>query len=255
MVTVIAGLDINELVRLSKLPFGEAEPVVMRNAVHDPESFFGEARVREILAEPRLVGRSGIFCKQELVGTPANYTSAFIQEHRGLSDTTVTYRGVQRLAGPVRDVCVALMEQGGWPSVHGVALESPEGVVSLKPHWDMYPVFAVQTGGRKRWIVQRPIVDNADAVVEEWYNRSYGNGLTDKQVRSVTPEHAADDVILEPGDVYFVPPGWLHAPQGVGGPSRHVSLCVMSQYIVDHPVDVGDGTTQPSGNQDHFLAL
>lgn len=255
MANAMTGLDIDELVRLSRLPFDEAKPVLMRGVVADPEDFFGEARVQEYLAEPKLVTRSGIFRKQELVGVPSEYTPTFIGNHRGLSDTTVVYRGVQRIPGPVRDACVALAERGGWPSVHAVALESPEGIVSLKPHWDMYPVFAFQTVGYKRWIVQRPIVDTADDVIEEWYSRSYGNGLTEEQIRSVTPEHAADDVILEPGDVYFVPGGWLHAPQGVGGHSLHVSLSTMSQQIIDHPVDAGDGTFRPSGGEDHFFAL
>jgi ribosomal protein L16 Arg81 hydroxylase len=255
MANAVADLDISELVRLSQLSFDKAEPVLMRGIIADPEDFFGETRVQEYLAEPRLVSRSGIFRKQELVGVPSEYTPSFIESHRGLSDTTVVYRGVQRLPGLVRDVCVALADSGNWPSVHAVALESPEGVVSLKPHWDMYPVFAVQTAGRKRWIVQRPIVDTADDVVEEWYKRSYGNGLTEDQIRSVSPEYAADDVILERGDVYFVPAGWLHAPQGVGGRSLHVSISTMSQRIIDHPVDAGDGTFRPSGGEDHFFAL
>lgn len=251
----ISGLRIDELTRLGKLPFDEAKPAVLRGVIPRPEEFFGEDCVRRILAEPKLVVRCGIFRDQILVGNPAEYTREFVAQHRGLADATVTYRGVQRLPGLVRDVAVALMEKGGWPSVHGVALESPKEIVSLKPHWDMYPVFAVQTGGYKRWVIQRPIVDSLEEVIEEWYARSYGNGLTEEQTLSVAPTHAMYDIVLGPGDVLFVPAGWLHAPRGVSGSSRHVSICTMSQQIIDHPVDVGDGTTQPSGNEDHFLAV
>lgn len=238
-------LDIDELARIARTPFDQAKPVLLRCVLSDPETdFFGDKHIDEFLSHEHLVQRAGVFRDQDLIGSPANYTREFLEEKRRELGTLVTLRGLQRLPGPVRDACVGLMNAGGWPSVHALSLESDIDIVSLKPHWDMYPVIAVQTRGHKRWRVQRPLFDNPNDVITEWYERNYGNGLTEEQVRSLDPEHAADDVVLQPGDVYIVPAGWLHAPSAVDGSSTHVSIALMPMSV-----------TERSGNQDHFLGL
>ena len=65
------------------------------------------------------------------------------------------------------------------------------------PHTDQYDVFLVQGLGRRRWQV-------ADASITVIQNPAV------KALRQVEPFEASIDVIVEPGDVMYVPPGAPH---------------------------------------------
>jgi 50S ribosomal protein L16 3-hydroxylase len=63
------------------------------------------------------------------------------------------------------------------------------------PHFDSYDVFLLQAHGRRRWRIGRQ--KNA-ALIE---------GLPLKILRSFEPEQ---EMLLEPGDMLYLPPGWAH---------------------------------------------
>jgi|GEM_PF-7070931 len=234
-------MRIHALAALCQVPFEKAEPVIFRSEVSDPDGFFGIDSLERLLEEPKLVTRAGLFKEQQLIGNPADYTREFVENERS-TGAAFTLRGVQRVPGPVRDMCMEIADTG-WPAVHAVALESPEGVVSLAPHWDLNPVIAVQTVGRKRWLIYEPVVSSGQEVIDRWYD-GYGSGFTPEQKAAMLPENAAFDVTLNPGDVLFVPAGWPHAPFAVGGHSLHMSVCALPQQVVDR-----------SGTVDHFFDL
>ncbi|WP_239655745.1 JmjC domain-containing protein, partial [Streptomyces sp. M10] len=83
-------------------------------------------------------------------------------------------------------------------------------------HYDVHDVFVLQIEGTKRWLVHRPV--HPDPLRDQpWTDR-----------RSAVAEAAASepylDVVLAPGDVLYLPRGWLHAAQAQGAVSVHLTL-------------------------------
>ena len=74
-----------------------------------------------------------------------------------------------------------------------VSWAGPGGGVG--PHVDSYDVFLVQGAGRRVWRLQRP---RAWRMVE---------GAPLRLVADFVPD---EELLVEPGDVLYVPPGWAH---------------------------------------------
>jgi 50S ribosomal protein L16 3-hydroxylase len=69
------------------------------------------------------------------------------------------------------------------------------------PHFDAYDVFLVQISGRRRWRIGRQ------------KDLSLRDDLPLKILRDFQPEQ---DMLLEPGDVLYLPPRWAHEGVAVG---------------------------------------
>jgi ribosomal protein L16 Arg81 hydroxylase len=239
-------VDIDRLAELCVEPFESAKPTVFRGAISAPEDFFGAADFERIIDNPQLRRRAGLFRDKQFIAPsefPDGYTREVIQQYRD-EGVSLVLRGVQRQDGPVRDMCRALVGTG-WPTVHAVAMETPPGVQALETHWDIGPTVAMQFAGRKTWYVYEPVVTSGAEVITGWTERNgrdSGQGFSNEESRRLVPEHAADVLTLEPGDVYFIPAGWPHAAAGAGVQSLHVSVCPLPQSVVDM-----------YGNEDHFL--
>ena len=100
-------------------------------------------------------------------------------------------------------------------------LTPPAGAQAVPPHSDDQDVFVVQTHGRKQWRVWPPIVA-----------LPYSDEMVGK--RGAAPLNADDElgapllsVELQPGDVLYIPRGFVHDAFSVGdAPSLHVTLTV-----------------------------
>ncbi|OZI45520.1 cupin [Bordetella genomosp. 4] len=77
------------------------------------------------------------------------------------------------------------------------------------PHFDSYDVFLLQASGRRRWRYGR----QKDLTLQP--------GLPLKILENFTPEH---DVILEPGDMLYLPPQAAHDGVAVGGDCMTISI-------------------------------
>ena len=77
------------------------------------------------------------------------------------------------------------------------------------PHQDAYDVFLLQAAGRRRWRIG-PV---QDATLQP--------GKPVKLLAHFTPE---DDLILEPGDMLYLPPGWGHDGIAVGNDCMTYSI-------------------------------
>lgn len=245
-------MDLHEIATLCEAPFDEAKPALFRGLIEDPQEFFGELHILQVLRDPCVVGRTGIFRNQKYID-PQNHpgvnTFEGVQRYRAQGGTSVTFRGVQRLPGPVRDVCRALSRSSAWAAVHAVAMETPEGEQALQTHWDINPVLAVQTRGRKRWDVYTPLATTADEVYTKWRTGGQEGEAGKAQetqytdfVSGLTADDIVETVVLEPGDAYFVPAGWPHGPVALGGSSLHVSICPLPERVY-----------AAYGNEDHVL--
>lgn len=77
-------------------------------------------------------------------------------------------------------------------------------------HWDDHDVFVVQVEGRKRWALYGPT---------KAAPTRRGPGA-DAPAPATDPEL----MVLEPGDVLYLPRGYWHAAVGLGGPTLHLTI-------------------------------
>ncbi|WNI21561.1 JmjC domain-containing protein [Streptomyces sp. ITFR-16] len=132
---------------------------------------------------------------------------------------TLVLQALQRTWGPVADLCTALSTELGHP-VQANAYVTPPQNRGFDDHYDVHDVFVLQIEGTKRWIVHRPV--RPDPLRDEpWTER-----------RSVVAEAARGepyiDTVLQPGDVLYLPRGWLHAAEAQGAVSIHLTLGIHS---------------------------
>src|SRR5690606_25912545 len=84
---------------------------------------------------------------------------------------------------------------------------------SYKSHWDTRDVYAVQLIGKKRWIIKAP---------------NFPNPLYMQQTKHFTdieePDDIYMDIVLEPGDVLYIPRGWWHNPLPLDGETFHLAI-------------------------------
>ncbi len=85
-------------------------------------------------------------------------------------------------------------------------------------HYDVHDVFVLQIAGTKRWIVHEPV--HPDPLRD----RPWTDHRT--AVAEAARGEAHLDTVLEPGDVLYLPRGWLHAAEAQGAVSIHLTLGV-----------------------------
>ncbi|MCG8296448.1 JmjC domain-containing protein [Pseudomonas entomophila] len=95
---------------------------------------------------------------------------------------------------------------------------------SFRSHWDTRDVFAIQLIGRKRWVVHEPSFESP----------LYMQQSKDYEHLHPRPETAYMDVILEPGDVMYLPRGWWHNPSPIGEATFHLALGTFPAYAMDY---------------------
>ncbi|WP_080408525.1 JmjC domain-containing protein [Burkholderia ubonensis] len=95
---------------------------------------------------------------------------------------------------------------------------------SYRCHWDTRDVFAIQLIGRKRWVLYDPTLELP----------LYSQQSRDYEHLYPCPTEAYLDVILEAGDVLYVPRGWWHNPLPLGEGSFHLALGTFPAYAVDY---------------------
>lgn len=84
---------------------------------------------------------------------------------------------------------------------------------SYKSHWDTRDVYAVQLLGSKRWILKAP---NFEFPL---YMQQTKDFLDIKE-----PEEVYMDIVLEAGDILYIPRGWWHDPLPLGNETFHLAV-------------------------------
>lgn len=88
---------------------------------------------------------------------------------------------------------------------------------SYKSRWDTRDVYAVQLLGRKRWILKKP---NFEFPL---YMQQTKNFPDIKE-----PEEVYMDVILEAGDILYIPRGWWHDPLPLDEETFHLAVATFA---------------------------
>lgn len=129
---------------------------------------------------------------------------------------TIVLQGLHRYWPPVTELCRDL-ERALTHPVQANAYITPPVAQGLRVHADSHDVFALQTHGRKQWVVyegdQQPGPEGAHATTVR------ASGLRAHGAPSL-------DVELQPGDCLYLPNGVLHAARTVDSASIHLTLGV-----------------------------
>ncbi|MFP7762332.1 cupin domain-containing protein [Marisediminicola sp. LYQ85] len=101
---------------------------------------------------------------------------------------------------------------------------TPESSRGFDPHYDVHDVFVIQISGTKHWTIHEP------AHVDPLASQPWSSRRADVEARAAG--EPAIDAVLEPGDVLYLPRGWIHSATALGGTSVHLTIGV-SAYTRD----------------------
>ncbi|GAB3878369.1 cupin domain-containing protein [Terrabacter terrigena] len=131
--------------------------------------------------------------------------------------STIVLQGLHRTWGPLIDFTQQLAEDLGHP-VQANAYVTPSQSTGFSDHYDVHDVFVLQVAGEKRWRVRAP-VHPAPLRDEPWTDH---RAAVEEAARA-EPEL---ELTLRPGDVLYLPRGWIHSATALGGVSTHLTLGV-----------------------------
>ena len=137
-----------------------------------------------------------------------------------LDGHTVVFQGLHRLWPPLIEFAGALTTDLGHP-VQVNAYVTPTQSQGFSAHYDVHDVFVLQVAGEKRWRIHPPVHD-APLRDQPWADR---RTAVEEQARS----KPVIDTVLRPGDALYLPRGYLHAAEALGGVTCHLTVGV-------HPV-------------------
>ncbi|MFF8960319.1 JmjC domain-containing protein [Streptomyces sp. NPDC014894] len=138
----------------------------------------------------------------------------------GLLDrgATLVLDNLHRYWRPVADFCRALAHDAGTAAT-ATGFLTPPGTTGFPYHYDERGNLLVQTVGSKTWRVrEQPFPDPLP------HETTRDNAPTAAQLERFAREPAALEATLYPGDVLWIPRGWLHSGTATDQPSAHVTI-------------------------------
>src|SRR4051794_37964864 len=133
---------------------------------------------------------------------------------------TVVLQGLHRVWEPLIDFAAALTTDLGHP-VQVNAYVTPPSSQGFSAHYDVHDVFVLQVAGEKRWRIHEPVLRDP-LRTEPWSDRR-------AEVAARAEEAPVLEAVLRPGDALYLPRGYLHAAEALGGTTCHLTVGV-------HPV-------------------
>lgn len=130
---------------------------------------------------------------------------------RYLEGSTIILSGLDETWQPLAIFCRKLEGALSHPAGIGIYL-TPPGTQGVKPHYDTQEIFVLQVEGRKHWKVYRPLHELPP--VEGSYRLVDRSKLTEMVC----------ETWLEPGDMLYMPRGFIHEGISGDGPSLHITL-------------------------------
>ncbi|MGW0734286.1 JmjC domain-containing protein [Streptomyces sp. NPDC002851] len=124
---------------------------------------------------------------------------------------TISLRQLHTLKPPLSHVQRGIQRDTGCV-VHVNAYLTPPRNQGLKYHYDPYVTLIVQLAGRKTWPLHRPFVVNP--VTEHLNFLTRGFTYEERKLLASSPPERS--MTLEPGDVFWLPRGWVHSPYTEG---------------------------------------
>lgn len=131
--------------------------------------------------------------------------------------STIVLQALHRTWPPILALCQSLAAELGHP-VQANAYVTPPQNQGFSDHYDVHDVFVLQIEGHKRWQIHAPVLESP-LRDQPWSDR-----------KAAVAERAAEapliEAVLSPGDCLYLPRGFLHAAQALGGTSIHLTIGV-----------------------------
>ena len=132
---------------------------------------------------------------------------------------TLVLQALHRTWEPVADFSTRLSTELGHPVQTNAYITPPQNR-GFDDHYDVHDVFVLQIEGTKRWIIHEPV--HPDPLRDQpWTDHR-------SAVAEAAKGEACLDTVLEPGDVLYLPRGWLHAARAQHEVSVHLTLGIHS---------------------------
>ncbi|MFF0738889.1 cupin domain-containing protein [Streptomyces sp. NPDC004111] len=227
------GVLESRLTRLDRAAFARdvwARTPLLTRAADDFSDLFSPAAVDELIARRGLRTPFLRVAKNGATLPDSSYTSsggvgATITDQlddtalwRAFADgATLVLQALQRTWQPLTDFTSRLSTELGHP-VQANAYVTPPQNRGFDAHYDVHDVFVLQISGTKRWVIHEPV--HPDPLRDQpWTDHRAA-------VAEATKTDPVIDTLLEPGDVLYLPRGWLHAAEAQGEVSVHLTLGV-----------------------------
>jgi lysine-specific demethylase/histidyl-hydroxylase NO66 len=133
---------------------------------------------------------------------------------------TLVLQGLHRTWTPIGEFAALLGRRIGHP-VQVNAYVTPPMSQGLTPHYDVHDVFLVQFAGRKHWRIHEPVL-TSPIRAQPWQQHK-------PSVIARSHEPPLLDIILECGDVLYLPRGYIHSATSLDEISGHLTIGI-------HPV-------------------
>lgn len=142
--------------------------------------------------------------------------------------STLVLQGLHRTWAPLVDFSQQLAADLAHP-VQVNAYLTPAQNQGFADHYDVHDVFVLQVHGEKRWLIHDP-VHPLPLRDQPWGERT-------ERVRAAAAQPPAVDTVLRPGDCLYLPRGYIHAAQALGGVTAHLTIGVHSwtrHHLAEH---------------------
>ena len=131
--------------------------------------------------------------------------------------STIVLQALHRSWPPVLEFCQELAAELGHP-VQANAYITPPQNQGFSDHYDVHDVFVLQLVGEKRWLIHEPVLESP-LRDQPWTDRRAA-------VERRAAERPVIETVLRPGDCLYLPRGFLHAAQALGGITTHLTIGV-----------------------------
>lgn len=128
---------------------------------------------------------------------------------------TVVLQALHRTWTPIADFSAALASELGHP-VQVNAYVTPAASQGFSAHYDVHDVFVVQVHGAKRWVVHPPVL--VSPLRSQTWDARAG------QVEAAASQKPLLEADLAPGDVLYLPRGFVHSARALGGLTIHLTI-------------------------------
>ncbi|WP_369794045.1 cupin domain-containing protein [Blastococcus sp. URHD0036] len=133
--------------------------------------------------------------------------------------STVVLQGLHRLWPPLIEFADQLAADLGHPTQVN-AYVTPPSSRGFAAHYDVHDVFVLQIAGEKHWRIHPPV--HPDPLRSQPWEQHRD------EVAAAAEGEPVIDAVLRPGDVLYLPRGYLHAATALGEISAHLTVGVHS---------------------------
>ncbi|MFF1573261.1 cupin domain-containing protein, partial [Leifsonia sp. NPDC058292] len=130
---------------------------------------------------------------------------------------TLVLQGLHRTWPPIAEFARRLAAELGHPCQVNAYI-TPASSRGFDPHYDVHDVFVLQIHGEKHWVIHEPV--HQDPLRDQpWSDHR-------DEVAARAAGEPAVDATFRPGDVLYLPRGWIHSATALGGISIHLTIGV-----------------------------